>query len=351
MKTRNVFIDTQSFMQQGFRFDSGVLKKLSKLGEYSLINIYLSEIVKGEVESKLNDKSEKVINLKKQFTKGLASIESGVPNELVESLKGFNDKSIKELVHTGWNSFLFQSNVTTLDANQCSVTELVSRYFNAKFPFSEGKKKDEFPDAISLLSLQAWLNANDQQVYVISGDGDLIGYCNTSEQCHSLKTISEFLEIYNQAEQLLTTVVHECIDKDLSWIKDVVSEEFMNSGFVFEGRNYAEVTGVRLNRINIDDVHVIEIDDHNAYVSLQVSFNILADIEGEDYEHAVWDGVDKEYAYIPTFIREMTFDETYNTSISFSYDQTQKTIIEFTEVSIEDGSDLTLYEADEFPYK
>ncbi|MCK8077298.1 PIN domain-containing protein [Vibrio sp. 1CM2L] len=351
MQTRNVFIDTQSFMQQGFRFDSGVLKKLSKLGEYSLINIYISEIVKGEVESKLNDKSDQIIISKNRFTKDLAFIESGVPNELAEALKDFNDKLIQDQVHAGWNLFLFQSNVTVLDADQCSVKELVSRYFGAKFPFSEGKKKDEFPDAISLLSLQAWLDANEQQVYVISGDGDLIGYCEISEQCHSLKTISEFLEIYNQAEQLLTSVVHECIDKDLSWIEEVVSEEFMNSGFVFEGRNYAEVTRVGINRINIDDIHVIEVDDHNAYVSLQVSFNISADISGEDYEHAIWDGVDKEYAYIPAFTAEMTFDETYNTSIAFSYDQTKKAIIEFTEVSIEDGSDLTLYEADEFPYK
>lgn len=144
-----------------------------------------------------------------------------------------------------------------------------------------------------MLSLQTWINVNCDDVYVISSDGDLVGYCEVNEKCHSLKSIPEFIGIYNQAEERPTKVAHDCVENEIEWLTDFISKEAINYGFIFEGRVDAEVLAVSINKVEIDDVNIIEIDDSKAYAVLEASFYITAKITGDDHEHAIWDSEDK----------------------------------------------------------
>lgn len=50
LQTRNVFIDTQAFTNEHFRFDHPKLKKIAELGNSKMINIYSTDTVIGEVK-------------------------------------------------------------------------------------------------------------------------------------------------------------------------------------------------------------------------------------------------------------------------------------------------------------
>jgi hypothetical protein len=59
--------------------------------------------------------------------------------------------------------------------------EIRHRYFANQRPFSTTKaKKDEFPDALALLSLERWAQQNDTIMLVISHDGDWKAFCDCS---------------------------------------------------------------------------------------------------------------------------------------------------------------------------
>ena len=52
--------------------------------------------------------------------------------------------------------------------NHVMVGDLIQKHFKAKPPFSEtGKKKNEFPDAIALMSLETWANKNQTNIIVV----------------------------------------------------------------------------------------------------------------------------------------------------------------------------------------
>ncbi|MFD6211418.1 PIN domain-containing protein [Peribacillus sp. NPDC060253] len=55
-------------------------------------------------------------------------------------------------------------------------------YFKDIPPFSK-KKRDEFPDAFSLVALENWFKRQDEKVRIVSDDGDLKNYC---EESHTL---------------------------------------------------------------------------------------------------------------------------------------------------------------------
>ena len=81
MKTRNIFIDTQAFMRQGFKFENNVLSRIKELGDQSLINIYISDVIKQEVDSKISEKLSKAHKAKDDLLKELSILESDLPKK------------------------------------------------------------------------------------------------------------------------------------------------------------------------------------------------------------------------------------------------------------------------------
>jgi hypothetical protein len=61
-----------------------------------------------------------------------------------------------------------------------------------------GKKKAEFPDAISLLSLEAWAEANEKRILAVSGDKDWAAYAENSERIDVVSKLSDALAMLQE---------------------------------------------------------------------------------------------------------------------------------------------------------
>lgn len=351
MKTRNIFIDTQAFMQQGFKFENTVLARISELGRSQFINIYISEVVKEEVSGKIKDKLLKACQLRSDLTKELAILESDIPDLLSQALTQTSDEELIELALSKWYGYIDKSKIAILDPNQICNKELLRYYFSGSFPFSEGKKKNEFPDAISMLSLKAWLNENNQYVYVVSGDHDLQGFCEKEERCISLSQLSEFLDTYNRAEERLTNVVHSYINAEINWVSDAIKEQFCLCGFIYDANYDAEVDDVNIVDFNINEIDVIEVEDGRAVVGLRVWISFSANISGPDYDTAIWDSEDKEYIFINDLNSKMEFNDNYDVSLVVEFDEEEGELTHISETLFDGNKDITLYYDDGFPYK
>lgn len=68
-------------------------------------------------------------------------------------------------------------------AKNAPIDELVKAYFEGTAPFEEsGKKKNEFPDAIALLSLENWAKSEDKKILAVSADRGWKDYAAASDR-------------------------------------------------------------------------------------------------------------------------------------------------------------------------
>lgn len=351
METRKIFIDTQAFMQQGFKFEGGVLNRIKELGRSSLINIYVSEVVKREVISKISDKTNKAIKLRSELLKELSILESDLPVDIEESFNTLKNFGIGEVGESRWVKFLEESKTTILDPNKICNQELLSMYFNGDYPFSEGKKKDEFPDAISVLSLKAMMEGLSTPVYIVSNDNDLKGFCEKEELFISLSQLSEFLDLYNRAEERLTNIVHGYIENEIVWITENIKDSFINCGFTYSNNHESEVDNVLITDLSTQEIDVIEIEDDRAVLEIRCEVSCTADISGPNYDTAMWDSEDKEYIFFEHFNENMEFDGIYNITIELFFDEGEGEFTGIDNIKFDGGYDIELDYDDGYPYK
>ncbi|MDO6611624.1 PIN domain-containing protein [Shewanella sp. 1_MG-2023] len=351
METRNVFIDTQAIMRQGFKFENRVLSKLSRLGEAGKLNILISEVVQNEVTSKITEKLALIEKSKSEIEKAISIIEGYIPKEIDEAIAALDTQSLTELAIARWDKYISDSNISVIDPNDICNSELLSLYFDGSFPFSEGKKKDEFPDAISLLSLKVWTDDERESVYVISDDKDLKGFCASYDSFISVDKLTEFLDIYNRAEERLTTIVHSYVEKATDWVRESIREAYIECYFDYSDNWKAEVQNVKVTHDEIFEINVVEIDKESATLSLKVRIKCTADVSGPDYDNSIWDGEDKEYIFVETFSQNMEFDEFYDISMKVEFNEEDKELTEICDILIDEGSSITLQYDDGYPYK
>jgi hypothetical protein len=94
-----------------------------------------------------------------------------------------------------FDDFMSACSTEVVKADGVDADHLLSLYFGRKPPFGEGKKKSEFPDAISLLSLKSRLQG-DEKIYIVSEDDDLKSFCADDPSFICIETLDKLLDIY-----------------------------------------------------------------------------------------------------------------------------------------------------------
>ena len=300
LKARNIFIDTQTFVRQGLRFDHPALKRLGELGSSMMLNIILSDVVVAEVQKKIRERIQEAHLSLDRFHKKAAIIEAFATDGIKHLFSVVEEQELIKIGDTLWDSFVEKSKVTILNANEINNEKLLNLYFQGQPPFSSSKKS-EFPDAIMLLSLEKWQELSGENIYVISGDGDVEEWCKNKGDFHHIKTLNKFIDIYNRAEEELTELVHKLYEKEEDWIISLLKDSFTECGFDYVADSEADVENVVVTNIDVFDVSVIEVDKERAVVTINSDIDFTADVSGSDYDSAIWDSEDKEYAYLPTF--------------------------------------------------
>ena len=153
-----ITIDTSIFHKYGYRFYWGLLKSLRQFSK-GPIQLVLSDIVLGEIKSHL---IAQLSEAQRMVKRGAKDIIQFINPELPES-KSLVDTyskmdSPEQIASQIVNDFLRLCKVEIIhSSNYLNVDDLLTKYFAVSPPFSnKEKKKHEFPDAITLLSLDKW---------------------------------------------------------------------------------------------------------------------------------------------------------------------------------------------------
>ncbi len=175
-------LDANIFHRNGFDLEAGMLGQLSQFKEGST-QFVLSEIVIREVHKHLKFQAKEARDdlgraIKKCVRNALLSPEATANLEAAHAAALSDGVSARKRLE----AFLANTGATIVHADQTDIKELLRLYFAPSPPFeASGKKKHEFPDAIALLSLEAWAKSKDKKILAISDDGGWSSFAEKSE--------------------------------------------------------------------------------------------------------------------------------------------------------------------------
>ncbi len=350
LSTRYVFLDTGAYERQRFRFDHAALKKLRELGRVGFLHILATETVDGEVRRHIADDLEHAMKAYGRFQSHAGILESQDGGELKALFRPLDTARLRECAWAVWDSFLCDAQVKIVSAGAVQPSELLELYFSEKAPFS-AKKKSEFPDAISLLSLADWCNSNAAQLYVIGDDPDLEAWCSQRSEMRHIKTLSDFLDLYNRAEEKLSALARAIFEREEEWIISVVNDSFLECSFTYTENWDADVENVQITSIQVDDVDVVEVDESRFVLALDVEIGFRANVSGADYERGWWDNEEKRYMVLPTFDTKVTATERFDVSFEVKFDLATEEATEIKDVLFNDGNEIKVRDEHGWPYK
>lgn len=320
-----ILIDTSIFESHGLRLDSGILGTLKQF-KGSPVPILIPDVIKSELLSHLEKKIRTSQSALSKAVNDAATYVFASDEELEdlnEIVRKFADPRV--LAEARLSQFVADVGATEILCDDfISINDVLKRYFDNEPPFSEsGKKKNEFPDAIVLLAVEAWADANDAKVLAVSADNDWKLFCEQSNRIDCEEKLASGLDKFNH-----TTSAISFVDKLEALFKDGREAEFVEKvaevlkadldGFTpnqyAESQFYWEPEGAHGWFENIDFLdekfRIVEVT--HDWIVIEAVAEITVGAEGE-FSLSVLDSVDKDYVSLDSVTAEAS--ETFVSSI------------------------------------
>lgn len=365
-----ITLDTNIFRHNGWHLEGGMLGQLVQFKE-GLVQFVLSEVVLREIHKYLKleakDARDSVERAGRESRKnGLFSPEVA---EQIDALFS-TARSAEDAAKSRLQAFADATGMTVVPAEQADIKELVRRYFTPSAPFeTSGKKKNEFPDAIALLSIENWAQAEGKRILAVSNDDGWADYAQSSKSIDVETDLAKALGILQKHAEdaeafvgmLLAKMAEgECPDL-LQEITDAMSNAVGELDVYPEASSayHFEAESVTLSFEDFQfsswdneyDFTIVQIGKDKIVVRTRVTIQAKAEC---DFALAIWDSIDKEYVSMGSASAEtevefdaaalITFEGDFATSedeIEMSSLELVEAIdsIDFGEVEIDYGED------------
>ena len=195
----SLYIDTQVFVQNGYRFDTQAFTHLLDTFVKGGIRLLIPEMMKRELLRKFDEQAIKAANdlIKANEAHPINSLSliDLPPKDELES------KCYQEMVRQ-WETFKQHFIVEKLPLVG-DLDNVVDWYFKKEPPFSE--KPKEFPDAFILSALEHYHKEHRANIAVVSKDGDFAKAC----------TMRRFIAYYPDLDEYIKAFEPELTSEDL----------------------------------------------------------------------------------------------------------------------------------------
>ena len=233
----SLYIDTQVFVRNGYRFDTQAFTQLLDTFVKGGIRLLIPEMMERELLRKFDEQAIKaakaLINAHK--THPIASLSLiAIPTE--EELQS---KCYDEMVRQ-WETFKDHFIVEKLPIVG-NLEDTIDWYFKKEPPFSERKPK-EFPDAFILSALEHYHKEHKANIAVISGDDDFSKAC----------TLRRFIEYFSKLDEYIKAFEPELTSEDLEsplidLTRPITTEDLTELQAILGRGN--EVTSIEVERV------------------------------------------------------------------------------------------------------
>lgn len=320
LETKKVFIDTQYFVKMGLHFDSPALKSFKDLCGIDELQHVTTSVVEREVQNKIELSVKEALSALQTFRRKARMI-SALDDENIKSL--FAEISEDEICKKAGDVFcdyIKSCKTECVEANNVNAEHILSLYFGKKPPFGEGKKKSEFPDALSLLSLKSYIG-EQEKIYVVSEDEDLKSFCEIDTQLVPIDTLDKLLDLYNQHTNERTEQIKLYFAINQIHIHARI-KEYLESCDVYNNSSWedAEVDGgiTVLNLGNIDP-SVIYVSDEECQVTFDIDVEYEVTVTGPDFNNGIYDKEEGRTYTFGNISRTETVVNTFTVEVWLNY--------------------------------
>lgn len=283
------FIDSSVYISSGFNFETGSLSFVQEYCEAGIVQLLINDIVINEV----------IVHIRDDIGKALATINTSLKNFSLNGLRQSNQlelldtSSLVEWSNEKWKSFLNLCKAQKLDVTNINLEKILDDYFNASPPFEHKKeKKHEFPDAITIDSIQVWAKSENRNVAVVSRDkiwGEV--FSKTQNICH-FSDLSKALDYissttngirYREIKEVLPSYYTEI---ELWLVQFLIKEQQLIMDFEFH-----DIEEVYFRRLQFQGFEIEHIQDGNASCTLECLADTVVDydnfvfLSAKDYKY------------------------------------------------------------------
>ena len=304
-------IDTNIFRETGYALDKGLPAQLGQFAQ-SPVQVVISEIVHREMKRHL---AEIISKARAALEKGLKEVQQEM--QVSEGAATRARKAIltsetdAEIAQRRLEKFYESCGATVLPVDSVTSREVLERYFNQEPPFAAtGDKKQEFPDAYALMSVEKWADEQEFKVLVVSHDKGWREFCEKSERLifrNDLGSALKLFQPHNAASQLLTELnacllsgvdVAGLVDAMTDGIKESVEameiEVNADSRFYWEPSEvYAEYKSHEFRQLtdNYVDIDLVRVTEQEVVV--RIPAEITCDVYAS-FSLSMTDPIDKD---------------------------------------------------------
>jgi PIN domain len=325
-----ITIDNATLKGEGYRFFEGMLFQMRQFKK-SPVKVIQTDVVHNEA----------IKHISEEITKARSSIEQALrsankhlkikPDQILQaaellSVNG-SDREVAEQRINKFYNYVGAEKICTAELVELNI--LMNMYFEEAAPFESGKdKKNEFPDAIALLSIEKWAELNRTNVIAVSSDKGWKNFSHNSNRITVLASLSEALERFQPHNKVSSIIDHIREDSLLSEENHVLAKLESSliasidgydisieadSQFYFE---YDDVFATYCeHELDVDHngltaIRIVRIDDEN--IVLKTGATVTVEVEAK-FDFSVRDSVDRDYVNMGSSISKTT--ETYHTDI------------------------------------
>lgn len=325
-----ITFDTQTIEHNSFYFDGGLLAQLKQF-KNGPIKVIVSEIVVRELQKHLTEKTRSAKDgllaaRRKAADYGFTMGPDSDPADI----------EVRDLARTRLYRFFNDIGVELVKVDEVQVRELVGLYFSFAPPFSgSGKKKNEFPDAIALLSLDLWAKSKSQRILAVSGDKDWSSFASANPRIDVVEDLAEALSLLQRhaeeaivlVQKMLSSIANGDDEKTSQRFEDLLSDEVASHSISADADSIYEIEAEQVY-LSLNSYEFVGFEDQFDFDLVQSGARkivarivIDANVDAEaNFSMSIYDSIDKDFTSVGSVTATTT--DTLQISVLVTFELT-----------------------------
>ncbi|HCC8047978.1 TPA: DUF4935 domain-containing protein [Enterobacter kobei] len=325
-----ITIDNSIFKGEGYNFNEGILAQMEQF-KGSPVKVIQTDIVHNEAVKHI---AHEISKARSTITQALrsASKQLKISDKSIDdaakllSIEG-DDRTIAEERLKKYYKFIGAQQISSNEL--VDLPTLMEMYFSTSSPFEEGKdKKNEFPDAIALLSIEAWADINDLKIIAVSADKGWNDFARKSQRITVLPRLSDALEKFQPHNKVASIISHiredSLLDGEnhiLTDIENAIINSLEDEHIMIEAASHMSIDWddvsvsyisheLDINKDGLVDIQIIRIEEDS--VTLRTGAHVEVSVEAS-FIFSVKDSIDRDYVSMGGNV--CSVEEDYHTDI------------------------------------
>lgn len=343
-----ISLDTTVFDSKQRNFRDPVLRSLSQF-KGGPVRIIIVDVISNEMCAHLEEEAVKTQRaLKTAVRKQKLRWHRDQPVD--EESKLLLTASSKDFARAEFNDFARHVGAEVLAVSDVpnAMQEMFCMYFAEKAPFGNAStRKHEFPDAASLLTLEAFAKQHKTLVLCIAQDKSWRDFAETSDRLVAIFPIEETLTLFNEAaaHQVLVTSILEIWKSGgdpmfAHYVDEAIQENFALADFDIKAHSRFEYDADTAAADFIEtDLNSLTAPKVLAVSETTVTFSVGVSVKGAFYAYFdffIWDSVNRERITVGSDLAYV-IDEVMVTLTIIAHRDLSKGI-EFDEINVSSQS-------------